>query len=168
MQGMPPLVAGNVALLAQGIAAVERIGPARYADATGGSSIGSHVRHILDHYRCFLDGLASGRIDYDARARDPRLEVEPDPAVTAIQRTMEEVAALGDPSLDRPLAVDANGDRGAASTVRRELGFLLSHTVHHYAVIALMAKSSGVTLDPDFGVAPSTLAYRQRTEACAR
>jgi hypothetical protein len=32
-----------------------------------------HLRHVLEFYQCFLDGLTS-RIDYDARKRDEVIE----------------------------------------------------------------------------------------------
>jgi hypothetical protein len=61
----------------------------------------------------------------------------------------------------------------SASTALRELQFLVSHTVHHYAVIALILRARGLEPGPDFGVAPSTLKYEQETSlqaraACAR
>jgi hypothetical protein len=43
--------------------------------------------------------------------------------------------------------------------VARELQFLQSHTVHHYAVIHLMLLQQGIRPDPEFGVAPSTLRH---------
>ena len=47
------------------------------------------------------------------------------------------------------------------STIERELKFLVSHTVHHYAIIALQLRHQGVEPGPEFGVAPSTLRYEQ-------
>jgi hypothetical protein len=43
--------------------------------------------------------------------------------------------------------------------VTRELQFLASHTVHHYALIAHLARDRGVGVAPEFGVAPATLDY---------
>ena len=36
--------------------------------------IGPHLRHCLDHFICFLRGVESGDVDYDARDRDERHE----------------------------------------------------------------------------------------------
>lgn len=55
---------------------------------------------------------------------------------------------------------NADGCR-VASSLPRELQFLLSHTVHHYALIATMNAVAGVETPEDFGVAPSTLVYRR-------
>ena len=51
------------------------------------------------------------------------------------------------------------------SSVLRELQFLVSHTVHHYAIIKLHLQLQGCDTARlvSFGVAPSTQSYRQRT-----
>ena len=54
------------------------------------------------------------------------------------------------------------------STVARELRFLVSHTVHHYALIAMVLRGHGLDPGEEFGVAPSTLAYWSETAECAR
>jgi hypothetical protein len=43
--------------------------------------------------------------------------------------------------------------------VGRELQYLLSHTIHHYAIIGSILRAQGVEPGPDFGVAPSTLRH---------
>jgi hypothetical protein len=45
------------------------------------------------------------------------------------------------------------------SSISRELQVLSSHTVHHFALIAMTLRMRGVELDSDFGMAPSTLRY---------
>jgi uncharacterized damage-inducible protein DinB len=42
------------------------------------------------------------------------------------------------------------------SSVGRELAFVVSHTIHHCAVIALLLRDLGVAVPPRFGYAPST------------
>jgi hypothetical protein len=49
----------------------------------------------------------------------------------------------------------------AVTSLERELQFLLSHTVHHFALVALLLRAQGFEVSADFGVAPSTLAYWQ-------
>jgi uncharacterized damage-inducible protein DinB len=53
------------------------------------------------------------------------------------------------------------------TTVGRELAFVLSHTVHHNALIAVMARTLGVPVPDLFGYAPSTIAHLEKA-ACAR
>ncbi|MBP6670575.1 MAG: hypothetical protein KA180_14065, partial [Gemmatimonadales bacterium] len=54
------------------------------------------------------------------------------------------------------------------SSVKRELQFLVSHTVHHYALIKELLRREGFDPGAEFGVAPSTLQARDRETACAR
>ncbi|MEP0552783.1 MAG: hypothetical protein ABJE29_00430, partial [Balneola sp.] len=52
----------------------------------------------------------------------------------------------------------------SVSSIRRELQFLVSHTVHHYALIGLILKTMDVEVPEDFGVAPSTLKHESEQE----
>ncbi|NIP97468.1 MAG: hypothetical protein GWO24_30170, partial [Akkermansiaceae bacterium] len=47
----------------------------------------------------------------------------------------------------------------------RELQFLVSHTVHHFAMIGGICRALGVALEDDFGVAPSTIRHRVQLES---
>jgi hypothetical protein len=61
-------------------------------------------------------------------------------------------------------------DSYMTSSVGRELQVLSSHTIHHFALIAVTLKALGVYIDSDFGMAPSTqryLATRRITAAAA-
>ncbi len=138
-----------------------------------GSSIGAHLRHCLDHYDSFLNGLASNAIDYDARQRNPDLETC---RTTALAKLDATIAALESASsqADRSLRVkmDCGGEPHAAgawtqSSARRELQFLISHTVHHYAIIKMILTAGGREATPEFGIAPSTLRYHQGATPCA-
>jgi len=51
------------------------------------------------------------------------------------------------------------------STVRRELQYLQSHTIHHFALISMILRLQGLRPADDFGVAPSTLQYLQKQNA---
>ena len=57
------------------------------------------------------------------------------------------------------------GDQWAPSTMVRELQFLLSHTVHHFALISTMNSINNIATPEDFGIAPSTLAHRRKISA---
>lgn len=173
-----PLAADNVAYLRQGVELLDRIDDAIYAHgnpATFGSGFGPHLRHCIDHYACFLAGLAAGRVDYDARDRDLRVETDRSFARDRLETVIAALEAIPPERGDERLMVrmDCGGDNGAASawsgsTVGRELQFLVSHTVHHYALIAFILRSQGVDTGPAFGVAPSTLRHQQARPPCAR
>lgn len=127
-------------------------------------SIGAHLRHNIDHYHSFCRGLDDGRIDYDLRRRDARLERDLALSTAILEGVVTDLSRLSDADLDRPLRVKMDcGDQSewTDSSVKRELQFLLSHTVHHYALIALICRMQGHQPPADFGVAPSTLKFRQ-------
>jgi len=44
----------------------------------------------------------------------------------------------------------------------------LSHTIQHYALVAVMARLQGCGPEASFGIAPSTLKYQQAQAVCAR
>ncbi|MEM7623450.1 MAG: hypothetical protein AAF235_09640, partial [Planctomycetota bacterium] len=57
------------------------------------------------------------------------------------------------------------------SSLGREAAFVLSHTVHHCAMIAVMARSLRIAVPERFGYAPSTVAHlggKGESKPCAR
>ena len=161
--------AANVQVLRQGSDLV-----AQLDDATFRRSVGPQLRHTLDFYASFLRGLPAGRIDYDTRERDPLVESSRRIArerCAALIAALEEIDAG---TTERLIEVRTEADTLAPgepewcpSSVRRELQFLLSHTVHHNALLKEQLRTRGHALGDDFGVAPSTLQHRARL-ACAR
>ncbi|MEO8083971.1 MAG: hypothetical protein ABI780_09125 [Ardenticatenales bacterium] len=187
------LVAANIALVQQGITVLDAIDDrafVRTAPPIYHSGVGPHLRHCIDHYRCFLGGWRDGAIDYDARGRQAALETDRAAARDALDDVRRALLALTtadvgcpvfvayewDPvdSADTPaIAADAavglptaEAIRGrCASDVGRELLFLASHTVHHYALIALILRHQAIDVPRGFGVAPSTLSHRRHHHA---
>ena len=166
-------VRGNSHYLRQGIALLERLPPGVYAATArpGWAPVGSQFRHVLDHYLAFLDGWAAGRVDYDARQRDRAVETDPARALRVMRWVAGELERIHIEDGDRIVLVqmDSGGSDGVPdwrpSTVGRELQFLVSHTVHHFALIKLLLAELGVETDADLGTAPSTLAWRDGNPA---
>lgn len=134
-----------------------------------GCSLGAQLRHIHDHYTCLLRGLESGVVDYENRPRCKDIETERTVAIRAFEDVMAALQRIPTSRAVAPLAVQihtgalAGADNGAhGSSVLRELQFVLLHAVHHYALIALELRARGLSCDADFGVAPATLAWRER------
>jgi uncharacterized damage-inducible protein DinB len=170
MNGMsthPHPLSANLGCLRQGADLVRRLDAAQFRAATDlvpGGTVGSHFRHCLDFYASFLRGLEVGKIDYDARDRSPELETLPERAVTAMQQAATKLDALGEELLDQVVRVRGDGPGGegegwSRSTVGRELQYLLSHTIHHFAIIGFILRARGFEPASDFGVAPSTLRH---------
>lgn len=158
-----PAAGQDVELLRQALALIEEAGPELYGATSGlspGGSVGSHVRHCIDFYRCLLDGLPGGRVDYGKRRRDPAEERELEVATAAIRSIIAELAALGDGDRERSLEVREEAPY-ARSTVARELQFLASHTLHHVALATVILRAVGFSPAPELGVAPATLRHRR-------
>jgi uncharacterized damage-inducible protein DinB len=163
---MNDLIESNLGLLRQGLELLERVDASAYRDpAPGRSSVGAQYRHVLDHYRALLEGFGPGRVDYDARRRNPEIETDREVAARDTRDLMDGLAALAGRPLDTPLAAIAacsahQPGEPQQSSLGRELQFLLSHTVHHYAIVKLLLDRSECVAE-EFGVAPSTLAWNR-------
>jgi hypothetical protein len=73
----------------------------------------------------------------------------------------------GEPPVGLLVKMDCGGDEieWQPSTTGRELQFLVSHTVHHFAMIGGICRALEVEMEENFGVAPSTLRHRAQLEA---
>jgi len=169
---IPAAVAANAERLEQLDQLVARLTRAEYGRVDvrlSASSVGAHVRHVLEHYRLFLAGLSEGRVDYDARERDTAVEHEPDAARAEIAALLVALQPLARAPAEAPLVIRQQAGRQpgpgdeAESRVSRELLFLHGHTVHHQALVALLLRAQGVAVPAQFGVAPSTLTWLERT-----
>src|SRR4030095_7767776 len=112
------------------------------------------------------EGLTTGEVNYDKRRRDPAIEYSRETAIHATEEVLDRLRLLSRATLGLPLRIlqaahGAEREEPQGSSLGRELLFLVSHTVHHYAIIKLVLDERGVDCDADFGVAPSTLAYRR-------
>lgn len=176
---MPPspvrtALRAHLAVIRQGITLLRGLGDARYAARVPlcyDASVGGHIRHIVEHYRSFLRGLDTGEIDYENRPRDPLVEQSAGHAAGVLEEIADRLHGLADTLAGQSVRVASETTPGTAanSSVLRELEFLLSHTVHHYALVAVMARLQGCEPEATFGVAPSTLRYREhQAAACAR
>lgn len=164
------LIEANVTWLRQALTLVESISHEAFTTSPkdfAPHKVGSHLRHILEFYECFLDDVESSHIDYDARKRDESVERSRIAAAgrirSIIQRLQSTAALRGDSTLFvRMEDVEAGKfqDPFLYSSVSRELQTLSSHTIHHFALIAVALRLHGAEVDPDFGVAPSTLRFR--------
>src|SRR6516165_2833607 len=71
------LIATNVRWLRQALRLLDRLDDKVYSNTAPGFTphrAGAHLRHVLEFYQCFLDGLDSSHIDYDSRRRDESIE----------------------------------------------------------------------------------------------
>ena len=128
------------------------------------STVGMHIRHIIEFYYCLMEAEATRTVDYDARKRDNELETQTQKCINAIDDILNfvhkndrdfPVKLKASYSLDKeeePILLE--------TTFRRELLYNIEHTVHHMAIIKIGIrdlKDNTVTIDENFGVAVSTI-----------
>ncbi|MEO5958491.1 MAG: DinB family protein, partial [Opitutaceae bacterium] len=155
-------VRSNLVVIRQGIDLLTQLGTDRYCTRIPlcyNASIGGHMRHIIEHYQSFLSGVESGEIDYENRTRDPLVENNPDYARDILDAIADRLVEFARSSGNSGLFLCAETTPGIATptSVLRELEFLLSHTIHHYALVAVMARLQNLEPERTFGIAPSTL-----------
>jgi uncharacterized damage-inducible protein DinB len=136
------------------------------------SSLGGHYRHNLDHVSSLLEAMKTGELNYDHRSRGTVIETSRLAALHAIRRLQRLLLDMDEAKLDHRLELRTMIDVSQqplmmSTTVARELAFVLSHTIHHNAIIGVMARTLGIPLPDRFGYAPATIAYQEK-QACAR
>lgn len=128
--------------------------------------IGTHVRHIIDHYWAMQDGLTTGNIDYNQRNRNTLLETEPETAIKALEaiKTWLQTAPLSNTQVNvtSEISIDQTESIQTQSCVDRELMYLINHTLHHVAYASLTATSLGIKTSALLGVAPATASYLRK------
>jgi len=172
----------NATLLTLAIGMIKRLQAEALPDFVYARAVGPHVRHIIEHYQILLAALVPPTkcVDYDVRTRDLGVQSDPTLTLEALESLVADMhgRANDQHSLLAPLTTRLQaGLRGeleltVPTTLGRELLFVASHTVHHYALLAHHCRAAGVELGHDFGVAPATVAFQQKqavvsTPACA-
>ena len=165
------LVSAATAILAQGEGLLRALSVESYTcrvPLAFNACIGGHYRHCLDHFSSLLRGLDAEEVDYDHRARDERVESQPDFALARTLQLRAQLERLPIGALDAPVRARcevsyAHGDSPVTgSTFGRELVYAIAHAIHHYALIAIMARLMDAKLPVNFGVAPSTVAHNAK------
>jgi hypothetical protein len=156
-------------VLQQGLMLLTEVDEITYrtvAEAPHSASIGQHYRHILDHFLCLADGIASGKIDYDRRTRDRLLETSRDAARDSTIYLSDLFGSLSEREIRSGYkvlySVGYSDDEAQEidTVLAREIAFCVSHAIHHFAIIRLVCAHFAIPLPEVFGVAPSTLKYR--------
>ena len=121
------------------------------------ASIGQHVRHSIEMYQCLLNGYENSLVDYGKRKRDLTLEGS---TIYALECLHTIIKLL--PVADRAILVIDNNEH-VMSTFKRELLYCNEHLIHHMALIKVaIIEIGGYKLPENFGVATSTIQYRQQ------
>jgi len=131
------------------------------------ATIGQHVRHIIELFLCLDKGYDTGIVNYEKRKRDYTIETNKQLALELLHKIAVDIDKA-----DKKLLLEASYDELSDEFILietnyfREVIYNLEHTVHHMALIRVgITEVSQVTLPEGYGVASSTLKYRN---ACAQ
>jgi uncharacterized damage-inducible protein DinB len=128
------------------------------------STIGQHVRHIVEFYVCLCVGSGNGIVNYEDRKRDLLLETVPSFVLEKIEDCKK---FIQDEDLEKQVILEhLIGDLlcKIPSSVSRELIYLAEHSIHHFAIIKIgMCQAfPDKNLPTNFGVADSTVRYTNK------
>jgi uncharacterized damage-inducible protein DinB len=149
--------------LNRGLILLESVTAEQYKDTTVApyySSIGGHIRHILDIYDCIFEGLSTCKIDLTARKRNLETEELLAEGINYMATIIGKLQNVK--SQDLQLSVEVSDDLGAGKvTASYTLSAILiqahSHAIHHYASIGYIIHQLGLALPDDaFGFNPTT------------
>lgn len=165
-----PLVDANLLLLKQALTVLGELRDAEYTAIPcpwHDSSIGQHLRHILDHYRALVLAKATTLVDYNRRWRDSPMEHSVVAAKEQVRAAMSELASMQPATVRVRSEIDANTGFcvDMTSSVERELLFAASHAIHHFALVAILLRALGKPVPEGLGIAPTTLLWRNRALA---
>ena len=149
--------------LNRGVRLLNSIDDKQYSDDSTApyySSIGVHMRHILDVFDCVLRGLESGVIDLSDRQRNEMAEIKVQAGIDYYSEIMSRLRQLEGADLDRVVQVRDDLGLGmvtAKYTLAAALIQAHSHAIHHFASIGYIIAQLGISLpDGDFGYNPTT------------
>jgi hypothetical protein len=136
------------------------------SEALSQSTVGQHLRHTLEFFICFEKGFHTGLINYDKRAHDKLIESDKFLALSAIARITQFVSTVdGSKSLKLEVGYDLKNEVFITieTNATRELVYNIEHAVHHMAImkIGIREVAPYITLASDFGVAASTVRYKE-------
>ncbi len=150
--------------LQRGVKLLQTITDKQYTNtsiAPYNSSIGSHIRHILDIFDCAFEGLENGTIiDLAARKRNENVELSAQEGIRYFNKIIAKLNNLRETNFDQHILVKDDLGTGFI-TQKYTLGGLLiqahSHAIHHFASLGYIITQLGIEIpDKDFGYNPTT------------
>jgi len=149
--------------LQRGVKLLNAIDDSQYSNSSVApyySSIGIHMRHILDVFDCIFEGLDTKKVDLAARKRNELAENKVSFGLAYFDEIITKLESLKNENLD--VVVEVKDDLGlgivtANYTLASALIQAHSHAIHHFASIGYVISQLGINLpDSDFGYNPTT------------
>ena len=124
------------------------------------SSIGGHIRHILDFYTSIFNGLDSNLIDLSKRERNSIIETDVNFAKAKIKTVLIKLGDYSNYKLESRYNLIDDLGQGRITIPTNLYAILVqanSHTIHHYAIISHLLYAYDIVIeDATFGYNPTT------------
>lgn len=164
MTSVKLLIRDSILVLEDGIKLISQLTNQQFQETYpfSTSGIGPHFRHVYDHYGSFLNGIQRCFVSYESRERDTKIETDVKVAIRHFNDVILTLQTLSEDDVNTVFQLETVHDDERYpihTTLGRELQFLLSHTLHHFAIIRMMVVSLGLPVSEYFGMAPSTQRY---------
>jgi len=149
--------------LEKSLVLLENLPESIYIDDSVGpfySSIGGHIRHILDFYFSIFKGLNNYLIDLTDRERSTAIETDVYFAKTEIKKVLAELESYSEYDLGEKYELIDDLGQGKISIPTNLFAAFTqanSHTIHHYAIISQLLFAFEIVIkDKTFGYNPTT------------
>lgn len=150
--------------LQKGINLLKTLSNEEYSDTSVApyySSIGCHIRHILDVFSCVFKGLESKFVDFSIRERNESAEKETSVGIEYFETIIQQLKKIKKEDFNTIIKVSDDmglGNEIANYTIAATLMQAQSHATHHYATIGYLIYQLGIELpNAVFGFNPTTL-----------
>jgi hypothetical protein len=131
------------------------------------STIGQHVRHIIEMFQCLENGYTSGIVNYENRKRDQAIETNKEFALGLLREIHS-----GLNKEDKSLILEGVYNDYSSHLMQfstnyfREIVYNLEHTIHHMALIRVGLKElTAIELPDNYGMASATVKHKK---SCAQ
>ncbi len=149
--------------LERGMNLLQNISDSNYADTSVApyySSIGIHMRHVLDVFQCVFDGYSENKVNLINRDRNELVENHRAEGIKYFEQIITLLKSLEGEDFEKLLVVTDDLGNGPIET-NYTLGAILaqahSHAIHHFASIGYVIAQLGIELpDSMFGFNPTT------------
>ena len=149
--------------LERGMNLLYNISDSDYSDASVApyySSIGIHMRHVLDVFQCVFNGLSDNEINLIKRSRNELVENNRSEGIEYFEKTIAQLKSLEGADLKSMIVVTddlGNGPIDTHYTIGAILAQAHSHAIHHFASIGYVITQLEIDLPDDmFGFNPTT------------
>ncbi|WP_288956258.1 DinB family protein [uncultured Polaribacter sp.] len=149
--------------LQRGIKLLNSISDEQYSNTSVApyySSIGCHMRHVLDVFSCVFEGLETKNVYLNKRNRNQIVELQANLGLQYFDEIIHQLIEIDKKKLEQKIEVIDDLGLGLESATYT-LGAILmqahSHAIHHFASVGYVIYQLGIELpDKDFGFNPTT------------